>query len=116
MTNEAILKEILRGEPQLTEDVVRDATSGQNASIGSQLVELIRNVRLWHTEDAGRWAVLHAIRLVSALQPRNAIPVLIDAIFLAYSTRHEEALEDLPIALAQAGEPAILPLESVFED
>ena len=31
------------------------------------MLELIKSIRLWHTEDAGRWAVLHAIRLVSTL-------------------------------------------------
>src|SRR5262245_43669236 len=115
MTNEDILKEILRGEPSLPEDVIR-AVPESGAGISGQLLEMIRNIRLWHTEDAGRWAVLHAIRLASVVPSRAAIPVLIDAIFLAYSTRHEEALEDLPIALAKIGEPAILQLESVFQD
>jgi hypothetical protein len=115
VTNESVLKEILRGEPDLPEEVVRAATA-PGTSIGPPLLELIRNIRLWHTEDAGRWAVLHAIRLVSGLNPKNSIPVLIDAIFLAYSTRHEDALEDLPAALAHAGESAVRPLASVVED
>ena len=115
MMNETILKEILRGEPQLTEEVIR-AIADPGPSIGPQLLELIRNIRLWHTEDAGRWAALHAIRLVSGLHLKNAVPCLIDAIFLAYSTRHEDALEDLPTALAHTGEGAIRPLASVLED
>src|SRR5436190_808595 len=106
MTNETILKEILRGEPNLPEEVVRAATA-PDSSIGPMLLDLIRNIRLWHNEDAGHWAVLHAIRLIGALRPRNAAAPLIDAIFLAYSTRHEDALEDLPAALAQSGESAI---------
>jgi hypothetical protein len=115
VTNETILKEILRGEPQLDSEVLR-AVSDPAASVGPQLLELIRNIRLWHTEDAGQWAVLHAIRLVSGLHLRNSVGPLIDAIFLAYSTRHEEALEDLPTALAQLGASAIRPLASVLED
>jgi len=106
---------MLRGEPQLPEAVIT-AVSELSGSIGPQLLELIRNIRLWHTEDAGHWAVLHAIRLVSGLHLKNSVPPLIDAIFLAYSTRHEEALEDLPTALAQTGESAIRPLASVLED
>jgi len=115
MTNEEVLKAILRGEPQLSRDVLR-AISESASTIGPQLVEMIKSVRLWHTEDAGRWAVLHAIRLVSSLQVRNSIPALVDAIYLATSTRHEDALEDLPVALARCGETAIRPLQSVLED
>lgn len=115
MTNEEVLKTILRGEPHLTADLIQ-TVQDSSATIGTQLLELIKSIRLWHTEDAGRWAVLHAIRLVSDLHVRNSIPALIDAIFLAVSTRHEDALEDLPVALARAGEPAIRPLQSVVED
>jgi len=115
MTNEDVLKTILRGEPLLSKDLL-DAVSASASTIGPQLLELIKSIRLWHTEDAGRWAVLHAIRLVSSLQVRNSIPPLIDAIFLASSTRHEDALEDLPVALARTGESAIRPLQAVLED
>lgn len=115
MTNEEVLKTILRGEPLLSKDLLQ-SVSASAATIGPQLLELIRSIRLWHTEDAGRWAVLHAIRLVSSLQVRNSIPALIDAIFLATSTRHEEALDDLPVALARTGEAAIRPLQQVLED
>jgi hypothetical protein len=115
MTNEEVLKTILRGEPQLSKDLVQ-SVSAASATIGPLLLEMLRSIRLWHTEEAGRWAVLHAIRLVSELQVKNAVPALIDAIFLASSTRHEDALEDLPVALARKGETAIRPLESVLED
>jgi hypothetical protein len=106
MTNEEVLKTILRGEPHLSKDLVQ-SVSAASATIGPLLLELIRSIRLWHTEEAGRWAVLHAIRLVSELSVKNAVPALIDAIFLASSTRHEDALEDLPVALARKGEAAI---------
>ena len=115
MTNEDVLKTILRGEPHLPADLIQ-TVQNSSSTIGPQLLELIKSIRLWHTEDAGRWAVLHAIRLISDLHVRNSIPALIDAIFLAYGTRHEDALEDLPVALACAGEPAIRPLQSVLED
>ena len=115
MTNEEVLKAILRGEPQLSKELLQ-TVSASSSSIGPQLLELIKSIRLWHTEDAGRWAVLHAIRLVSGLHVRGTIPALIDAIFLASSTRHEDALEDLPVALARAGEAAIRPLQTVLED
>jgi hypothetical protein len=115
MTNEEVLKTILRGEPLLSKDLLQ-SVSASASTIGPQLLELIKSIRLWHTEDAGRWAVLHAIRLASSLQVRNSIPVFIDAIFLATSTRHEDALEDLPVALARAGEAAIRPLQLVLED
>jgi hypothetical protein len=111
MTNEDILKEILRGEAQLSPDVMREASK-----VGPALVALVRNIRLWHTEDAGRWAVLHAIRLLSDLHVKDAVPALVDAIFLAVSTRHEEAMDDLPVALARSGPEAIPALSSVVED
>ncbi len=115
MTNEEVLKTILRGEPLLSKDLMQ-SVSASATTIGPQLLELIKSIRLWHTEDAGRWAVLHAMRLVSSLQVRNSIPVFIDAIFLATSTRHEDALDDLPVALARTGETAIRPLQLVLED
>ena len=115
MTNEEVLKAILRGEPLLSKDLLQ-SVSASASTVGPQLLELIKSIRLWHTEDAGRWAVLHAIRLVSSLQIRNSTPVLIDAIFLASSTRHEDALEDLPVAFARTGEAAIRPLQLVLED
>jgi hypothetical protein len=115
MTNEDVLKTILRGEPQLPAGLSQ-TVQNSSSTIGPQLLGLIKSIRLWHTEEAGRWAVLHAIRLVSDLHVANAVPALIDAIFLAASTRHEDAIEDLPIALARAGEPAIRPLQSVLED
>ena len=115
MTNEEVLKTILRGEPLLSKDLLQ-SVSASASTVGPQLLELIKSIRLWHTEDAGRWAVLHAIRLASSLQVRNSIPVFIDAIFLASSTRHEDALEDLPSALARTGDAAIRPLQQVLED
>jgi hypothetical protein len=115
MTNEEVLKTILRGEPELSRELLQ-SVSESSANIGPLLLELIRSIRLWHTEDAGRWAVLHSIRLVSTLHVKNSTPVLIDAIFLATSTRHEDALEDLPVALARAGESAIPSLQSILED
>ncbi|HLQ78293.1 MAG TPA: hypothetical protein VK210_13120 [Terriglobia bacterium] len=115
MTNEEVLKTILRGEPQLPAEVIQ-TVSANGATLGPLLLELIKSVRLWHTEDAGRWAVLHAIRLVSGLHIKNSIGPLIDAIFLAAGTRHEDALEDLPVALARIGEAAIRPLQSVLDD
>lgn len=115
MTNEEVLKTILRGEPQLSRELLQ-SISESAATMGPQLLEMIKSIRLWHTEDAGRWAVLHVIRLVSSLQVRNSIPALIDAVFLATSTRHEDVLEDLPIALARSGDAAIRPLQSVLED
>ena len=115
MTNEEVLKTILRGEPQLPAEVIQ-TVSANGATLGPLLLELIKSVRLWHTEDAGRWAVLHAIRLVSGLHIKNSIGPLIDAIFLAAGTRHEDALEDLPVALARSGEAAIRPLQSVLYD
>jgi hypothetical protein len=115
MTNEEVLKTILRGEPVLSRELLQ-SVSASAATIGPLLLEMIKSIRLWHTEDAGRWAVLHSIRLVSSLQVRNSIPAFVDAIFLATSTRHEDALEDLPVALARSGEAAIRPLQSVLED
>lgn len=115
MTNEEVLKTILRGEPQLSKELLQ-AVADSSSTVGPQLVELIKSIRLWHTEDAGRWAVLHAIRIVSSLQMKSAIAPLVDAIFLAASTRHEDALEDLPIALARSGEAAIRPLQAILED
>jgi Protein of unknown function (DUF1186) len=115
MTNEEVLKTILRGEPLLSNELLQ-TVSESTSTIGPQLLELIKSIRLWHTEEAGRWAVIHAIRLVSSLPVKNAIPPLIDAIFLATSTRHEDALEDLPVALAKTGDAAIRPLQSVLED
>jgi len=115
MTNEEVLKEILRGEPLLSTELLQSVSS-PGSSVGPLLLELIKSIRLWHTEDAGRWAVLHSIRLVSSLHVKNSIGPLIDAIFLATSTRHEDALEDLPVALARMGEAAIRPLQLVLED
>jgi hypothetical protein len=115
MTTEEILKEILRGEPQLSPEVLREAAK-PGSPLGPAFIALIKNVRLWHTEDAGLWAVLHAIRLVSDLHLKDATPALIDAIFLAYSTRHEDALDDLPVALAHCGPAAVNPLTSIVED
>ena len=115
MSNEEILKTILRGEPHLPAGLIQ-SVHNSSATVGPQLLELIKSVRLWYTEDAGRWAVLHAIRLISDLNVRNSIPAMIDAIFLAAGTRHEDALEELPVALARAGEPAIRSLQSVLED
>jgi hypothetical protein len=115
ITTEEVLKEILRGDPQLSSEAVREAVR-PGSPLGPALVALIKNVRLWHTEDAGLWAVLHAIRLVSGLHLKEAMPALIDAIFLAYSARHEDALDDLPVALAQTGPAAVIPLTSIVED
>ena len=115
MTDEDLLKAILAGTPYLPKEAVREISS-RGAPFGRKLLELIRNIRLWHTDEAGQWAVVHAIKLVGSMKLPEATPVLIDAIFLACSTRNEDAMEDLAIALAQAGKPAIRGLVSVMED
>ena len=115
MTDEELLKAVLSGKPYLAKEIVSEI-SDRGAPFGRKLLELIRSIRLWHTDEAGRWAVVHAIKLVGAMKSRDAIPALVDAIFLAYSTRNEDAMEDLPIALAQIGPPAIKALTSILED
>jgi hypothetical protein len=114
MTDEELLKAILRGET-LTPEEVREITA-RGPAFGKKLLELVRNVRLWHTQITGEVAVVHAIKLVGSMKMREAVNPFVDAIFLAYSTRNEDAIDDLPIALAQIGPPAMKPLESVLED
>jgi hypothetical protein len=115
MTDEELLKAVLSGSPYLPREVVEEI-SGRGSLFGRKLLELIRNIRLWHTEEPGRWAVVHAIRLVGSMKLRDAVMPLTDAIFLAYSTKNEDAMDDLPVALAQIGDPAIRPLTSIMED
>jgi hypothetical protein len=115
MTDEELLKALLGGNPYLEKEVVSEI-SGRGALFGRKLLELVRNIRLWHTDEAGRWAVVHAIKLVGAMRLRDAALPLVDAIFLACSTRNEDAMDDLPIALARVGPAAIGPLTSVMED
>lgn len=115
MNDEELLKAILGGTRYLPKEVVEEISS-RGMPFGRKLLELIRNVRLWHTDEAGQWAVVHAIKLVGSMKWPEAAPALIDAIFLAYSTSNDDAMEDLPIALAQIGKPAIRPLVSVMED
>src|SRR5688572_10245700 len=115
MTDEELLKAMLGATPYLPKETVEEI-SKRGVTFGRKMLELIRNIRLWHTDEAGQWAVVHAIKLVGSMKWPDATPALIDAIFLAYSTRNEDAMEDLPIALAQIGKPAIRPLVSVIED
>jgi hypothetical protein len=60
--------------------------------------------------------VVHAIKLVGSLKSSEAALALVDAIFLAYSTRNEIAMDDLPVVLAKIGPAAVKPLASVLED
>ena len=84
--------------------------------MAEDLVRLIRNVRLWHTEEAGRIAVFHAVKLLGAMKFPPALDALTDAIFMAYDTRHEDVLEELPLAFARIGCDATPALLSILED
>lgn len=115
MGDRELLAQLLSGEARLTQQTI-DEILGRGSSMAEHLVLLIRNVRLWHTEETGRVAVFHAVKLLGAMKFSPAADALIDAIFLAYGTHHEDILEELPIAFARIGAKATSGLVSVLED
>ena len=115
MEDRELLAQLLRGETRLSQQTIAEIL-GQGASMAEHLVRLIRNVRLWHTEEAGRIAVFHAVKLLGAMKSPVAVDGMSDAIFLAYGTRHEDVLEELPLAFARIGSEATPALLSILED
>ena len=115
MGDRELLAHLLSGEIRLSQQTIGEIL-GSGSSMGEDLVRLIRNVRLWHTEEAGRIAVFHAVKLLGAMKFSPALDALIDAIFLAYGTRHEDVLEELPLAFARIGCDATPALLSILED
>ena len=110
-----LLTQLLEGEARLNPQVVAEIL-GRGVDFIPSLEMLLGNVRLWHTDTAGRIAVFHAVKLLGIMKAASALPKLIDAIFLAYSTKNEDVLEELPIVFSRIGPDAIEPLRSVLED
>ena len=110
-----LIARLLTGEPQLGSQTVAEIL-GRGSEATPKLEHLLGNVRLWHTDGAGRIAVFHAVKLLGAMRVETAVDALVDAIFLAYSTRHEDVLDELPLAFARIGPGAIPALESVLDD
>ncbi len=115
MNDRELLTQLLKGDAQLSQQTVAEVV-GRGNEIAEKLVEMLGNVRLWHTENAGRVAVFHAVKLLGALKFEPSIPALIDAILLASSTSNEDVLEELPLALSRIGTPAAASLKSILED
>ncbi len=115
MDDRELLTQLLKGEPQLSRQTVAEVV-GRGNEIAEKLVEMLRNVRLWHTEDAGRVAVFHAVKLLGALKFEPSLPALADAILLACSTSNEDVLDELPIALSRIGPSGAPALRSILED
>ena len=115
MDDRELLTQLLKGESQLSRQTVAEVV-GRGNEIAEKLVEMLRNVRLWHTEDAGRVAVFHAVKLLGALKFEPSIPALADAILLASSTSNEDVLDELPIALSRIGKAGAPALRSILED
>ncbi len=115
MGDRELLAQLLSGETRLSQQTIGEIL-GRGAPMAEHLVKLIRNVRLWHTEEAGRIAVFHAVKLLGAMKSSVAVDALSDAIFLAYGTRHEDVLEELPLAFARIGSEATPTLLSILED
>ena len=113
--NRDLLTRLLAGEARLSPQTVAEIL-GRGADFIPDLETLLGNVRLWHTEKAGRIAVFHAVKLLGIIKAASALPTLIDAILLAYSTGNEDVLEELPLVFARIGPDAIEPLRSVLED
>ncbi len=114
-TNRELINQLLAGDTRLNPQTVAEIL-GRESTFIPDLETLLRNVRLWHTEEAGRITVFHAVKLLGIMKAGNALPVLIDAIFLAYSTANEDVLEELPIVFSRIGPEAVEPLRSVLED
>ena len=110
-----LLTHLLKGEAQLNPQTVAEIL-GRGPDFVPTLEKLLANIRLWHTDDAGRIAVFHAVKLLGIMKAAIALPKLMDAIFLAHSTRNEDVLDELPIVFSRIGTEAIEPLRSVLED
>jgi hypothetical protein len=115
MGDRELLTQLLKGDLQLSQQTVGEVV-GRGNEIAEKLVEMLRNIRLWHTEEAGRVAVFHAVKLLGALKFELALPTLMDAIMLAASTSNEDVLDELPLALARIGTPGTAALRSILED
>ncbi len=113
--NRDLLTRLLAGEARLSPQTVAEIL-GRGADFIPDLRTLLANVRLWHTDEAGRIAVFHAVKLLGIMKAASALPTLIDSILLAYSTQNEDVLEELPVVFARIGPDAIQPLRSVLED
>ena len=115
MDDRELLTQLLKGETRLGSQTVAEIL-GRGETFRPALEQLIGNIRLWHTEHAGRIAVFHAVKLLGVMKFEEAIPRLIDAIFLAYSTNHEDVLDELPIVFSRIGAAAVDPLQSILDD
>jgi hypothetical protein len=113
--NRDLLTRLLAGEARLSPQTVAEIL-GRGPEFIPDLETLLANVRLWHTDNAERIAVFHAVKLLGIMKATGALPTLIDAIFLAYSTQNEDVLEELSIVFARIGPDAIEALCSVLED
>ena len=110
-----LLTRLLEGKVRLSSQTVAEIL-GRGESFTPSLETLLGNVRLWHTDEAGRIAVFHAVKLLGIMKAASSLPKLVDAIFLACSTHNEDVLEELPIVFSRIGSDAIEPLRSVLED
>ncbi len=115
MEDRELFARLLGGELQLGRGTVAEIL-GRGSEVTPKLGHLLGNVRLWHTEGTGRVAVFHTVKLLGAMKAESAADALIDAIFLAYGTRHEDVLDELPLAFARIGPGAIGALESILDD
>ena len=65
MDDRELLTQLLKGETRLGSQTVAEIL-GRGETFRPALEQLIGNIRLWHTEHAGRIAVFHAVKLLGS--------------------------------------------------
>ena len=99
MTDEELLKAVLSGKPYLSKEVVSEISDARVA-VRTEASGTDPQYPVVAYRRGGPMGGGSRHQAGGRHENRDAIPALVDAIFLAYSTRNEDAMEDLPIALA----------------
>jgi len=109
MTTAELIDLLFKEEDRATLKHARELMSrGEDSA--RLLREILTNEDYWYEGQGGdHWIVVHAINILGAMRDNQALPLLIEMVPHAYFSNHEEAVEVLPAALGNYGEPAVEP-------
>lgn len=116
MTTESLIELLFKDEDRVKRAHIEEL-AGRGEAAAAPLREILQNEEYWYEGKGGtHYIIVHAIVILSAMGDERALPILIEMTQHAYFSDHEDAVEVIPAALANFGEPAVAPLINAINE
>jgi hypothetical protein len=114
-TDQELLQRLFTEEDRVSRETV-DEILRRGATLGPELLRILRDEAAWDAEFPAGWAVVHAAYLLAALRPPGSLDALVAAVDRAADYDDDWLSEPAPFLLAAYGPDALPVLRTAAFD